>query len=221
MMPSINLMLSIVGYQYKLAFIMIAGPPTTYPSIIVFYASSIRIRHRYSCYSDKVTYLSQAFSATTAPASVPASAFKSVHRSIADLQCCSCSSTCWLSQSSGIVPGTALVAVLTAQTIVKAPVVSAAGMVPFMDLPSATNAPIYVAMPFVYKRSRKLSRWLVFANWQKIVATTFRKSTGNLTKIFCKITGIRKLTEIVATENLCKLTEKIIKITGFCKMTSE
>ena len=97
MMPSINLMLSIVGYQYKLAFIMITGPPTTYPSIIVFYASSIRIRHRYSCYSDKVPYLSQAFSATTAPASVPASAFKSVHRSIADLQCCSCSSTCWLS----------------------------------------------------------------------------------------------------------------------------
>ena len=168
MMPSINLMLSIVGYQYKLAFIMIAGPPTTYPSIIVFYASSIRTRHRYSCYSDKVTYLSQAFSATTAPASVPASAFKSVHRSIADLQCCCCSSTCWLSQTSGIMPAPALVAVPTASTIVKAPDVSAAGMVPFMDLPSATNAPIYVAMPFVYKRSRKLSRWLVFASWQKL-----------------------------------------------------
>ena len=187
MMPSINLMLSIVGYQYKLAFIMIAGPPTTYPSIIVFYASSIRTRHRYSCYSDKVTYLSQAFSATTAPASVPASAFKSVHRSIADLQCCSCSSTCWLSQSSGIVPATALVAVLTAQTIVKAPVVSAAGMVPFMDLPSATNAPIYVAMPFVYKRSRKLSRWLVFAIDRKLSQQHFARVLEIWHKIFARL----------------------------------
>ena len=130
-----------------------------------------------------IPYLSQTFNAATAPASVPTSAFKSVHRSIADHKCCCCSSTYWLSQTSGIVPAPALVAVPS--TIIKASVVSAAGMVPFMDLPSAANAPVYVAMPSVYTRSSKLSRWLVFASWQKIVATKFSQDN------YC-----RKLAEI-------------------------
>jgi hypothetical protein len=41
------------------------------------------------------------------------------------------------------------VAAPAASTIVKAPVVSAVGMVPFIDLPSAATAPAYVAMPAV------------------------------------------------------------------------